>query len=88
MKDLQQLRTEIDKVDKEIIGLLSTRIELVKQVGQYKKMNNLPVVDMNRWQAVLEEKINIAKELNLDEQFVTDIYNKIHEFAISLEKRQ
>lgn len=86
MKDLSQLRTEIDTLDREILAALQRRMALVTQVGQYKKQQGLPVVDLKRWNEVLASKLALAAEYKLDTAMVKDIYNRIHEAAIRLEK--
>lgn len=53
---LEPLRNEIDKVDKELVKLLERRFELVKEIGDYKKSHNLPVLDLAREQQVLQKK--------------------------------
>ena len=76
MKDLNSLRNKIDKIDNEIIDLLNDRFDVVKEIGEYKKENNIPVEDKAREKIILqildtklsnspykEEIKNIYKEL-------------------------
>ncbi|MGT2932427.1 chorismate mutase [Streptococcus catagoni] len=51
--DLQQIRQEIDTVDKELVSLLEKRMFLVEEVTHYKKNKKLPVLDINRERQVL-----------------------------------
>ena len=85
MKELSQLRQEIDTLDHEIMKLFSQRMECVKQVGEYKRAHGIAVIDNTRWNAVLSNKIELAKSMGLDTSMVTDIYNRIHQAAIELE---
>ena len=48
MNNLDKHRKEIDKIDDNIIELLEQRFNLVVEIGQYKKENNLPVFDAKR----------------------------------------
>ena len=41
--DLNQLRNDIDKLDKEILSAFEKRMDLCRQVALYKKENNLPI---------------------------------------------
>lgn len=86
MKDLNDLRIEIDKADSEMLNLLAKRLSLVHQVGEYKKANNLPPLQPQRWQQVLEKLKLDAKKLNLNQQLVEDIWNLVHEHALRLEE--
>ena len=46
--DIQELRTEIDRVDDELVRLYSERMELTRQVGCYKREHGIPVLDSER----------------------------------------
>lgn len=55
MKDLNEIRKEIDRIDNEMVELFSQRMDISKSVGEYKKENNLPVLDEKREQIVIEK---------------------------------
>jgi monofunctional chorismate mutase len=57
---LENLRKEIDVIDNEIVKLFAKRLEVVKQIGVYKKENKIDVVDNKRFQKVLEKVENLA----------------------------
>lgn len=86
MKELSTLRDTIDKLDSQILELLSARFECVKEVAQVKKLHNLPALAPTRWQEVLDSRIQKGNELGLNEKFVTDLYNLIHDMALEIEK--
>ena len=54
MKDLGEIRTEIDKIDNELIELFKKRMDCAKAVGLYKKENNIPVLNQNRENEILD----------------------------------
>lgn len=56
--DLEQLRDGINNIDHQLMELLDKRLELVKQVGAYKKENKLPIVDNDRQKFILEKANN------------------------------
>ncbi len=53
---LASLRAEIDECDKQIIKLLARRFELVKKIGVYKAIHNLPVLDEARENELLTDR--------------------------------
>lgn len=55
MNNLDKHRKEIDKIDDNIIELLEQRFNLVVEIGQYKKENNLPVFDAKRESAIKQK---------------------------------
>lgn len=58
--DLSQLRTEIDSVDKELVRLFCSRMELSARVADYKKANDLPIHQPGREQKILEQICRLA----------------------------
>lgn len=57
--DLLDLRNEIDKIDEQLIPLLLDRMDIAKQVAQYKVEHSLPVLNEKREQEILE---NVAQK--------------------------
>lgn len=55
---LQQLRTEIDKIDRKLVILLNQRAQLALQIGEQKKKLRLVTEDKQREQKVLRMIIN------------------------------
>ena len=47
-KNINQIRDEIDLIDKEIRELFVKRMNLSKSVAEYKLENNLSIEDINR----------------------------------------
>lgn len=53
--ELKELRNQIDLIDKEMAKLFEQRMEIVKKIGDYKKENNLPILDANREKEVIQK---------------------------------
>ena len=51
--NLEQIRTRIDQLDREIARLLTERMEITNEVAAYKKANNLPIYHPEREQQVI-----------------------------------
>ena len=51
--DLQELRSEIDRVDASLVSPFVQRMELSSQVAVFKKAHALPVLDTGREQEKL-----------------------------------
>ena len=54
-KKFQEARIAIGEIDKEIAILFEKRMEAVKDVAEYKKVNGVPVEDSVREAALLEK---------------------------------
>ena len=59
--ELNKLRDQIDKIDTQMIGLLSKRGDVVRKIGQLKRENNLELFDPERKMKVTETWIKKAK---------------------------
>ena len=51
--ELDEIRTKIDKIDEELVNLYKKRMELCAEVAEYKRDNNIPVLDSSRERALL-----------------------------------
>ncbi len=61
MKTLWESRTEIDEIDSKIIELYEKRMQVIKDVINYKIDNNIPILDANRESSMLEKNLNKIK---------------------------
>ncbi|EES92257.1 chorismate mutase [Clostridium botulinum C] len=60
MDDLKELRKEIDLIDNKLISLFQKRMEAVLKVAEYKKNNNLPILNTSREQEVIDKNIKLV----------------------------
>ena len=81
-RDLASLRSEIDDIDSELLQLLARRMEVSAQIGEYKKHNNVTVVQMDRWKRILADHIATGEELGLDQEVVKAVFEAIHQASI------
>lgn len=82
---MARIRARISQVDAKILEDLVERMKCVEQIGQLKHEHNLPVLQLGRWENLLEDHIAQAGKLGLDPEFVKAIFETIHAQAI---KRQ
>lgn len=82
---LDVLRNRIDAIDTELLETLSSRVDIVKKIGQYKKDNNVTALQINRWTKLMEDRVNIGKKLELNETFVKILFQLIHEDSVRMQ---
>ena len=75
MSELEQLRGDIDAIDRQIVDLMKQRMETVAQVAEYKKANNIPVLDSGRERALLSKVGQEAGEELAD--YIQSMYRAI-----------
>ena len=83
---LENLRKKIDYIDTCLIFSLVERLNLSKEVGKYKKENHMKTFQPDRWNSLLTNIVAFGKEHGLDENYVKDIWEIIHEKSIEVQK--
>ena len=79
---LQELRSQIDNIDEELLQLLARRSDISSKIGVIKKENNLAVLQLDRWNSILSNHIEKGKLLGLKESLVKEIFEAIHKDSI------
>ena len=69
MKELKDIRKEIDAVDKEMASLFEKRMALVEDVARIKKENGLPLVDKNREKVLIERNSSYIQNQTIKEYY-------------------
>ena len=81
-ENIDQLRAKIDIIDENILYALGSRMKISRQIGEYKKTNNIAILQTSRWDAVLAKVVEKGKEYDLPEKFLTAVFNAIHEASV------
>jgi chorismate mutase len=75
---LENLRKKIDQLDVGLLRVLAQRLEISKEIAEFKKANHLPVQDRKRELELIIDRIKKGKELGVDDQkFVTELFELI-----------
>ncbi len=82
---LDELRSQVDALDEKLIQILAQRMDNARSIGQYKKVHGLQPLDQQRWQVVLQTQLSRAESLHLTEEFITKLYELIHEYSLEIE---
>lgn len=73
----EEVRLQINKLDKDLLNALAKRKELVADVIADKIRAGQPIRDTDREQALLSRLVTEGIELQLNPQFVLDVYHRI-----------
>ncbi|MDR1274410.1 MAG: bifunctional 3-deoxy-7-phosphoheptulonate synthase/chorismate mutase type II [Odoribacteraceae bacterium] len=82
---LDAYRQEIDALDDGIMQKLARRMELSRKIGEYKRENNLMVLQLSRWEEILHHRAALGKAMGMDEGFVKKLLELVHEESINLQ---
>ena len=84
---LDKLRQKIQTVDEKLIKIIAKRFKEVAKIANLKKKQKVKVRQNGQWKKVLKNRLNQGKKLHLDSQFLTKIFNHIHEESIRLQNK-
>lgn len=73
MRDLNKIREEINKVDESLSSLFEKRMELAKQVAEYKKENSIPIADAARENLVVQNNLKLISNEEIKPYYVNFI---------------
>lgn len=80
--NVEQLRAQIDVCDDHLMEILARRMEVSRKIGQYKKDNNIAIIQSTRWTAIIDRMVAKGEEMNLPADYIADIFNTIHEASV------
>ncbi|HLY71722.1 MAG TPA: chorismate mutase [Puia sp.] len=80
---LEKLRQQINHLDDELMQILSTRMKVSEKIGQYKKDNNITILQTNRWNSILERAFEKGEKIGLSKEFITKYFDAVHMESIS-----
>jgi chorismate mutase len=76
------LRARIDRIDAQIIALLGRRMGAARRLGVFKRRHGVSLFQPGRYAEVLKSRVAEGAKFSLEEEFVTRIYQHIHEEAL------
>ncbi|SDS51458.1 3-deoxy-D-arabinoheptulosonate-7-phosphate synthase [Mucilaginibacter mallensis] len=79
---LAELRSQIDKIDDLVIQKVAERMQIAEKIGQYKKDNGITILQVNRWDEILNKRTTYAKALKLSAEFTEKLMELLHSESI------
>ena len=84
-ENIDQLRAKIDVIDENIVYALGSRMNISRKIGEYKKENNIAIIQTARWDKVFSKVLEKGKEYGLSEKFLSDVFTAIHEASVEVQ---
>jgi chorismate mutase len=79
---LAELRSKIDKIDDLLIQKTAERMQIAEKIGQYKKDKGITILQVNRWEEILEKRTTYGKALKLSPEFTEKFLELLHSESI------
>lgn len=80
---LEKLRQQINHLDDELMQILGQRMKVAEKIGQYKKNNNITILQTNRWNEILQRAFDRGDKMGLSKEFVTKYFDAVHMESIN-----
>ena len=85
-KKLLELRNEIDEIDHQLIELLGKRMDVSREIGHYKRDNNIAVLQPERYDEIMVSRELLGKQYRISAETMRKVFQSIHEESITQQR--
>ena len=85
MNDLELLRKEIDQLDEQLWEIIAQRVDAAREIGEWKRLHDEPVLQPERWQQVIEHCLAQGKQYGLSEELIREVMEALHKESVRVE---
>lgn len=83
LNTLGELRQKIDWIDDQLMDLFEQRMQIVEVIGEYKKENNISILQNKRWEDIIYKSIAKGAKKGLSREFINKTFKAIHQESIN-----
>jgi len=84
--NLGDYRQEIDRINREIVDAISKRMNVVEEIGEYKKANDMEIKDEGREEKVKQQFERLFEKEDLPKERGRELASLLIEMALEEEK--
>ena len=79
---ITNMRRQIDEIDNQIMEMLTKRMRVCREIGQFKKEHNMTVLQTSRYNEILDKRGAQGALCGMDPSFVKTVFEAIHEESV------
>jgi chorismate mutase len=79
---LAEMREKIAILDDRVFEMLSARMKISAEVGNFKRENHITILQQEHWMQIIAKRLETLNELGLTERFVRKVMDEIHQESI------
>ena len=79
---LEALRAQIDRIDNYMLEIMGERMDIARKIGEFKRDNGITILQTNRWDEIINDRIKKADKKDLTDDFVKEMMEAIHQESI------
>ncbi|HNR42536.1 MAG TPA: chorismate mutase [Bacteroidales bacterium] len=84
---LGELRQQIDIFDDYLLDILEKRMKVAETIGQYKKENNITILQSTRWDEIISKVMINGESKGLSRELIDTVFKAIHQESINHQMR-
>lgn len=84
---LEKLRVQINQLDDELMEILGKRMKVAELIGNYKRANNITILQTSRWNEIIDRACRKGDKLGLSKEFITKYFDAVHMESINHQKK-
>lgn len=81
-ENINALRRQIDEIDMSILEILAKRMRISREMGQYKKEHDMPILQSQRYDEIISKRVADGKSMSMGEEFLNTVFEAIHEESV------
>lgn len=81
-ESLETLRRQIDEIDNALIEMLTKRMRISREIGQYKREHDMTIVQTGRYTEILDKRGAQGVLCGMSAEFMKSIFEAIHEESV------
>ena len=85
MKDLVSLREEIDQLDTQLWEIIGKRVDVAREIGEWKRLHDESVMQPERFQQVKKQCLAHAQQYGLSEALVREVMEALNKESVRVE---
>jgi chorismate mutase len=86
MEEIEPLRVQIDKINREIVALLAKRVKVALEIAEVKSRYGKPIVDRSREEKVLDNVARLAEKKGLEPSGARKVFRTIIDMCVKAEE--
>lgn len=83
--ELVQLRSNIDRIDNELLHILKLRNDVIVKIANAKINQNVTALQKNRFEEMISKRLELAKSYGLSSEYIKAIFDSIHEESVQIQ---
>ena len=85
-QELAWLRAEIDELDDHLWATIAQRMEVSERIGEWKKAHGVQALQPQRYEEIVKQRKEWAKQEGLSEELVQNLFDTIHQESLKKQK--